>query len=96
MTARHGLSMNASGRHKQVLCMHEDLDLILSIHQPAHLPTTSNLYREEQRGKGGDFANYIKHLLQIEDLRQVSLHSVPLEEQVPPFTAPGISLAERG
>lgn len=52
-----GLSMNVSGRHKQVLCMHADLDLILRIHQPALLPTTSNLYREERRGKGGDFAN---------------------------------------
>lgn len=52
-----GLSMNVSGRHKQVLCMRADLDLILSIHQPALLPTTSNLHREEWRGKGGDFAN---------------------------------------
>lgn len=52
-----GLSMHVSGRHKQVLCMRADLDLILSIHQPALLPTTSNLHREEWRGKGGDFAN---------------------------------------
>lgn len=57
MAARHGVSMNVSGRHKQVLCMREDLDLILSIQQRTHLPTTSNLYREERRGNGGDFAN---------------------------------------
>lgn len=35
----------------------EDLDLILSTQQRAHLPTTSNLYREERRGHGGDLAN---------------------------------------
>lgn len=52
-----GLSMNVSGGYKQVLCMREDLDLILSIQQRAQLPTTSNLYREERRGHGGDFAN---------------------------------------